>query len=448
MQTHRLIPALALLFYIFFCNAAMAAPAPPQFIQFDPQTTKGALYYPDPAQFPDPHIAVLSTHRDSSHLSHVMTQELPKRGFVALGMNPRCDNNEAKCAPWENNALDVKQGIEFLRKLPGITHVLLLGHSGGGPTMSFYQAIAEAGAGFCQQPERLIKCSDELNGLPKADGLILWDSHPGNSSGVLRSLNGAIINDAEIIKNNATPKIDPALDPFDPKHGYDPNGSTYTQEFKERFFKAQAARMNRLVDIALGKLNKMETGTGTGIYPDNAMFVVPAQAGTRLANHDASIDHATTRPQRVLRNDGTIEDCCVAESVRPVGQTPDISRGFEGVVPNTVLSFLSVNAMRASHAMTGIEWCTSNNSGPCNLPKVTVPLIIMAMGGHYFLRDGEIMFDAAASKDKEFIIVDGSTHYGTPCTRCMPEGQKYDGRYDNSMKNNFDHIAAWINKRF
>jgi hypothetical protein len=98
--------------------------------------------------------------------------------------------------------------------------------------------------------------------------------------------------------------------------------------------------------------------------------------------------------------------------------------------------------------MTDIDWCTSNNSTPCNVEVISVPLLVVAMGGHYFLRDGEIIFDAASSLDKEYIIVEGATHGGTPCTRCVSRGQAYDGRYDNSVKNNFDFVANWINKRF
>jgi hypothetical protein len=424
----------------------MAAPPPAQYIQFKPRATKGALYYPDPAQYPNPHIGVIAIHRDSNFLSHIMTRELPKRGFVALGMNTRCDNNEAMCAPWENNALDVKQGIEYLRELPGITHVVLFGHSGGGPTMSFYQAVAEAGASFCQQARKLMKCSDELEGLPETDALILWDAHPGNGVGVMRSLNAAIINDADIINHHTPPRFDSTLDPFDPEHGYDPEGSNYTEEFRERFFIAQAERMNRLVDLALEKMQGMEGGTY--VYPDNDAFIVPATAGTRLANHDASIDHTTTRPQKLLRNDGSIENCCVVESVRHVGQTPTVSRTFDGVGFATVKSFLSVNSIRATHSMTGIDWCTSNNSTPCNLQVVSVPLLVMAMSGHYFIRDGEIIFDHAASRDKDYIIVEGAVHGGTPCRACMPEGMEYDGRYDNAVKNNFDYVADWINSRF
>ncbi len=72
---------------------------------------KGALYKPDPELFPAPHIGVIAMHRNSNYLNHISTRELPARGFVVLGMNPRCDNNEAACAPWENNALDVKSGV-------------------------------------------------------------------------------------------------------------------------------------------------------------------------------------------------------------------------------------------------------------------------------------------------------------------------------------------------
>ncbi len=427
-------------------SPVMAVTPAPQFIQFSPSATKGALYLPDPELFPKPHIAIIVMHRDSNFMSHIATREMPKRGIVALGMNARCDNNEALCAPWENNALDVKQGLEYLRKLPGITRVILLGHSGGGPTMSFYQAVAETGKDFCQQSQKLMKCPDTLANLPAADGLILWDGHPGNGLGVMRSLNAAIINDADIINHNAAPQFDPALDPFDPANGYDPNGSHYTEEFKEMFFVGQAARMNRLVDIALERMKQIEAGTYP--YPDDDAFIVPAGAGTRLANHDASIDHTSAKPQKLLRNDGTIEDCCVVASVRKVGQTPEVSRSFSGVLFQTLKSFLSVNAMRAKQSMTDVDWCSTNNSSPCNLQHVSVPLLVVAMGGHYFIRDSEINYDMAVSKDKDFIIVEGATHGGTPCKECMPDGQTYDGRYDNSIKNNFDYLVKWMNARF
>ena len=60
---------------------------------------------------------------------------------MVLAVNPRSDNNEA-AVNFEANALDIKSGVEFLRKQAGITKVVLLGHSGGGPATSFYSAVA------------------------------------------------------------------------------------------------------------------------------------------------------------------------------------------------------------------------------------------------------------------------------------------------------------------
>src|SRR3954462_4406426 len=114
-------------------QAFAAGPAPaPTFVQFSPSATKGALYRPNATDFPSPHVGVIAMHRNSNYMSHISTKELPARGFVVLGMNPRCDNNEAACAPWENNALDVESGVNYLKSQPGITKVVLLGHSGGG----------------------------------------------------------------------------------------------------------------------------------------------------------------------------------------------------------------------------------------------------------------------------------------------------------------------------
>jgi hypothetical protein len=426
----------------------IASPPPPQYIQFSPSATKGALYLPDPAEFQSPHNAVILMHRDSNFLSHIATGELSKRGFVVLAMNPRCDNNEAMCAPWENNALDVKQGIEYVRKLPGITRVVLFGHSGGGPTMSFYQAVAEAGAAFCQQPQKLMKCSDKLAGLPKADGLILWDSHPGNGVNAVRSINPSVTNDADIINKSANPKIDTSLDPFSPKNGYNPDGeSHYSNAFKEKYFKAQSARMNRLIDIALGKMKQIEAGSYR--YPDDDAFIVPMGDASRLFSMDLSVESNTDKPAKLLKNDGSIVDCCVVRSVRVAGQDPAASKEFwGGTMFLTLKSFLSVRAMRSTNSITGIDWCSSNNSAPCGLQKVSVPLLIVAMGGHYFVHDSETIFNMAASKDKDFIVVEGAVHGGTPCTACMPAGQKYDGRYDNAVNNNFDYVTKWVNQRF
>ena len=64
-----------------------------------------------------------------------------------------------------------------------------------------------------------------------------------------------------MLDENDPSKIDASLDPFDPKNGFNANGqSVYSEEFMGRYFKAQAARMNRLVDKALAMREEIRQG--------------------------------------------------------------------------------------------------------------------------------------------------------------------------------------------
>ena len=102
----------------------------------------------------------------------------------------------------------------------------------------------------------------------------------------------------------------------------------------------------------------------------------------------------------------------IVESVRrPAPASEKANASFNsGTRLLTLRSFLSANAIRSTDSMDGIDWCSSNNSTPCALRNVTVPILITAMGGHYFIRDNEIHYEAAASADKDFIVLEGATH--------------------------------------
>jgi hypothetical protein len=395
---------------------------------------KGALYKPDSG--PAPHVGILVTHRTSNVLSSLPCTELSQRGFMVLCMNPRFDNNEA-LVRWETIPLDVRSGVNFLRRQPGITKVLLLGGSGGGPTMSFYQAVAENGPSYCQGANKLIQCDNSLAGLPPADGIIFRDAHPGNPANAVRSINPAVVDERQ------PDRLNPTLDPFAIENGYNPNGSsTYSEDFKKTYFAAQAERMNKLIDDALQILRRIEAGT----YPDDdAPFIVQRGDGARLMELDLSIHHSTLGAQKLLKNDGSIVTQIV-ESVRlPDPSLADQNATFEsGTRFLTVRSFLSANAIRATDSMDGIDDCSSNNSTPCALRNISVPILIGAMGAHYFIRDNEIHYEVSASPDKDLIVVEGATHGITPCTAC----EQFPGQYSNTVKNFFDYIAAWVNARF
>jgi hypothetical protein len=83
--------------------------------------------------------------------------------------------------------------------------------------MGYYQAVAEKGPTICQDSAKLVPCGGMLASLPRGDGVVFMDAHPGNSINGLRSINPAIMD-------NDPGKINPALDPFNPKNGFNPAG--------------------------------------------------------------------------------------------------------------------------------------------------------------------------------------------------------------------------------
>ena len=407
-----------------------------------PQGAKALLYRPD--NNPSPQVGVLTVHRTGNKFTALECTELSKRGFAVLCLNTRFENNEA-LVEFEKIPLDVKAGMEYMKK-QGVAKILLWGHSGGGATTTLYQAVAEAGPSFCQAPNKLTQCDNSLAGLPRADGMLLIDAHPSNASNALRAINPSVFNEER------PDLVDPALDPFSPANGYNPDGqSHYSPEFVKRYSEAQAKRLNRWIDRALLMRRLMKEGKWT--YPDNDAIIIPRgnDRSTNIFAMDTSILCCTTRPQKLLKNDGTIVTQ-VIKTVRP----PDTSRAkmngtfgdgsfnLGGTRVLTLTSFLSANAIRATDSLdySKIDWCSTNISVPCALKTITVPVLIAAMQGHYFITDSEYFLDTAKSADKEFITIEGASHGLTPCRDC--EG----GPYNNSVKNLFDYVAKWINARF
>jgi hypothetical protein len=352
-------------------------------------------------------------------------------------MNGRSDNNEALDF-WNDLPLDIATGMKYLKETVKATKILLYAGSGGGPLLTFYQNVAQNGPSVCQGKEKLIPCKNDLAGLPPADGIIMRDAHPGTAVNTLRSLNPAIERDNDPGRRN------PALDPFNPKNGYNASGeSHYSKEFKQRYFKAQAARMNRLVDAALAKLRAMEAGKYP--YGDDDAFVIYGSDGARLAEMDISVDGGTVKPQKLLKNDGTIATEIVKSVRVPAKEAAQRARSFQDSVKLlTVKSFLGTRAIRARESYDGIDYCSNNNSTPCHLQKITVPVLIFGMGGHYFLRDNEMHYEIAASQDKEYVIIEGASHGIRPCRAC----EKTPGQYSNTVKNMFDYTQKWISARF
>jgi hypothetical protein len=431
-------------------GAAAMATSSAGFAQSHPEYIRlgqlsAALYKPDSG--PAPHVAFVLAHRTANYLNHIGCRELSARGFLTLCFNTRFQNNEASVR-WEEIPLDVKAAVDFARSQPGITKVILFGHSGGGPLMSFYQAVAEKGPGYCQAPERLVKCGSDLNGLKPADAIVFADTHPGNPVQTLRSLNPSVkIEGGKRL-------VDATLDPFDPKNGYTPNGAShYSKEFEDRYFAAQAKRMNELIVATLSAQMRMQTGAYP--YPDDDILIIPSGGnpgagpggGATLAALDPSIIElmSTARPEKLLTNSSAIKTQIIHSVAVSQPEIAMTNAAFDtGTKLFTIKSFLSANATRATNSRDGIDYCSSNNSTTCAVQSISVPIMIAAMGGFQFIRDDEIIFDKSASKDKDYVVIEGALHGFGPCTAC----ETTKGQYSDTVKNLFDYIRDWTNKRF
>lgn len=424
---------------MFASQASAQTAVMKQFSQFG---GGGQGLYWVPSSGPISPIAFLAIHRTGDYLAHASTQELPRRGFSVLGMNSRFKNNEAS-VNWELIALDVRAGVRFLRSQPGITRVILIGHSGGGPTTSYYQAVAENGPSYCQGPNKLTQCTNaQLAGFvatDKADGIVFTDAHPSNGINRLRGFNPAVVNEDRPKNTN------PALDPFRVKNGFNPDGdSVYSQSFVERYSRAQSGRMNYLIERSLQIKQDMQDGKHV---PTDDDAVVIYRSSARLSDFSTGVHCCTLAPRKLLKNDGTVDASKIVRTVRvPDPSQKESDASFGGTEFLTITSFLSANAIVSTHSLDEIDWCSTNNSVPCAVQRISVPILVAAMGGYFFIRDGEQIYEMSVSADKDFVVIEGANHSLAPCAPCSALHGGAD--YSKARINLFNYIRDWVNARF
>ena len=407
----------------------------------------GVLYEPV-VLGPKAATAIFIMHSSADYLAFPGCTELAKRGFRAL-----CANNSTSKSGASNDGvldqvlLDAKAGVAWLRQAPGVKHVVLLGHSGGGTVMSAYQYIAEGGVKACQSAEKIWKCPDRLAGLPPADGLMLIDSNWGLAEMTLFSIDPAVTDE------DSGMRLDPALDMYQPANGFVPTGSTYSATFTRKFLAAEGLRNNALIQRAKTRLAAIAAGQGR--YNDDEPFVVPGAvllgSNNRLFSQDLRLMSRTRAAWPLLHADGSVTEQIV-HSVRVPENVASLSGSLiRGALKTTVRSYLSTYAVRVTpdfgydaDSVHGVEWTSSYASPPGNVQGITVPLLTLGMTGHWEYLAAETIYGLAKSKDKTLAFVDGATHLYTTCTKC----ERRPGEFGDTQKTTYDFIAGWLSKRF
>jgi hypothetical protein len=154
-------------------------------------------------------VAAIVIHPTSNFLGHYLLEPLAERGIATLGLNTRYLGNDAVLL-LERTIQDLGAGVQWLRAR-GFERVLLIGNSGGGALVSFYQAqaerltVADTPAG---DPVDL-----RADDLPPAQGIALNAAHLGRSRLMAGWIDPSVIEEADPVA------ADPALDMFNPANG-------------------------------------------------------------------------------------------------------------------------------------------------------------------------------------------------------------------------------------
>jgi len=122
-------------------------------------------------------LAFVVIHPSSNFHGHYLVGPLQSRGAALLALNTRYAGNDVTLL-MERCIQDLGAGVAFLRA-QGYRKIVLIGNSGGGSLVSFYQSQAERLTIRNTPDGRLIDLAPE--DLPRADGLAFCAAHPGRA---------------------------------------------------------------------------------------------------------------------------------------------------------------------------------------------------------------------------------------------------------------------------
>jgi hypothetical protein len=391
------------------------------------------------------HVGVFVMHSFGGYRNFAVCNALAQRGFTTLCADSIWTGRQHEFYGFEQHVPGIRDGINYLKNLsatathPGISKVIIWGHSAGAPMMSFYQNVAENGLEACQGREKILPCvTTNLQNLPKADGIIIFDPQEGPGVWTF-NLDPAVLN-------NECAARDSRLDMFMPENGLTDStpgesAGDYSKQFLKQFFLNQAKRNRELYQEALDLLDARRITTGNpNDMGDSIPFTVVGVTTARPWNYDLELRRSTKKSHILLDRHGN-RPVQIVKSVRvPNGDGPDLSPNCEESTETVnVHVWLGAKTFRTKPAgangtylqtendILGIDWDSNNNNVLTNFKHIgkrpngtqkTTPILIISNGAYYFIVPGEMYYNAAYSKDKTYAISEGAVHNGGPCADC------------------------------
>ncbi|WP_216892968.1 alpha/beta hydrolase family protein [Nocardia alni] len=308
-------------------------------------------------------LVVLMAHPASNFLSHFLLDAFAAAGVPVMGMNTRYSSNEPALL-MERAAEDLGTGVRWLKDELGFARVVLLGFSGGGPLVSFYQGQAENPT-ITQTPTGEAVA---LRGSVPADGVMLVGAHAGRARVLLNWIDPAVVEETDPYLS------DPALDLYDPARMV-PLDPAWVEEYRQ----AQHRRIARIDDWATEQLRRSKDLPGA----DPGRVVHRTVADPRFV--DPTLDPSD-------RKSGSM-----------YGDPSIANQGAGGlarfVTARSWLSTWSVNHSRAD-ALT-------------DLTSVKAPTVVMCLRADQaaFVSDSHGMYAASADPGVKLIEMPHLNHY-------------------------------------
>jgi pimeloyl-ACP methyl ester carboxylesterase len=304
---------------------------------------------------------------------------------------------------------------------------VLLGNSGGGSLVAFYQAEARKAPGdrLARSPGGAPTRFDSAPMTP-ADAMVYVTAHRGQGKILLDAIDPSVIDEADPLST------DPTLDMYDTRNGFvePPGWSSYSAELLERYRAGQVARVRRLDAIARAHIARH----------DEAVVESDAQGFAARPFEER---------QAVLKR-----RACEAVMVvhRTMADPAYVDRGIDpsdrdyGSLLSERPDLMNVTALGFARTVTPRAWLStwsglsSNADLVANIAQIAEPTLIVHAGRDREIRpsDATLLLEACASKDKRLVTIEGARHYFEP-----EPGERDAPHVDEAM----NAIVPWIRER-
>jgi pimeloyl-ACP methyl ester carboxylesterase len=350
-----------------------------QSIPFDPGATASRVelhsgltrYYPKlqgnlvEREDADRETGYILIHPCSNFLTHFLLRPMAEAGMPVMALNTRYSGNEGALI-MESAALDLGTGVRWMREELGFKRVVIVGFSGGGSLVSFYQSQAENPTVTATPAGDPVDFSGDH--LPAADAIILAGAHSGRAYSMSKWLDPSITDENDPWTN------DPELDLY-----AQDRSKPLDEEWLERYREGQAARMKRISDFARAEL---------------------ATAAERGVADRAFIVHRTVADPRFI-------DLTLDPSDREVGSMygdPEVANMAAGGLArfNTARSWLSTFSIDDTNA-----------HAPRDLQSVRVPVLVVCLNADQaaFPSDSRAMAEAVPDNNSTLVVMPDLNHY-------------------------------------